>query len=511
MGSQPSGSPRGIKAGPLARTTFRGRSSAGGPPRDRMARSPRVDMSHARDRWVALSLLCLAAGAYALGFQDWVYGDGPQLIDAFLFLRNLWMHVLYIPAARVLGLFWWGADPVDPLRATSILGAAAGVSGTYLLARWFGCEPVRALLAALLAATVPAVTFFATTIEVHALHFGTVALAAWALTRVPWNDPRIAVALSSALVPLLYLTHKSGVLLAPGWLALALLVRHRAGRAPDVRTALLLGTGIALAFLGSLALSSALLPDRNSIGGTLDFIAHFQRTAPAGFLHEAVLVGLAALTPLALLGALRVSRAELLVLAAFLLPLFGFFCWYGEATRGGYFASAIPFLAVLAARALPAGIGGIGLATVALGLQAFVSARQARDYASEFSWEDRRARCAAVRSVLGEQGTLLSFDPTLQPVTLDLSGVREVNARSDLMRTTKNGMAPAASAQITVDFLRKLMDRWPGPFALDPVLTRRAGLEDELAPFRAAIEDAVTAAFQARLVPDPRFPLLRLR
>jgi hypothetical protein len=465
-----------------------------------------------RDIAIAVFLGVLASVTFAAGFQRWVYGDGPQLIDAFLFLRRLWMHVLYIPVVRLLAGGLGRLDPLAPLRAASFLGGGAGVAGTYLLARWFGASPWRAVFAASLAGATPALVFFSTTIEVHALHFGAVSLCACALLRAPSKRFAPSVLLAIALVPVLYLTHKSAVLLAPGWLALALHARERAiGTATEHRELLLLGGAIASAFVASMMFAAWLVPDRNTIVETLDFVDRFQQGISPEFLREAIVLGLGFLTPLAAIGFLRTSGRERLVFAAILVPVLSFFTWYGEATRGGYFASILPFLAVLAARALPPTRMAVPVALVALAGQHLLAWIQVDSYQERFSEEDRSLRAEAVRAAIGESGVIVSFEPTHQPLTLDLPRVREINVRGDFMKTALSGMDPKTSARETVRYLHKVLGENAGKVALDLGLGRRTDSLFAFGIYLDAIESAVTAAFGQAVRENPRFPMIVIR
>lgn len=470
----------------------------------------KVSRKVSRDFAIAALIGVLASLAFAAGFQRWVYGDGPQLIDAFLFLRTLWMHVLYIPVVHALAGILGSLDPLAPLRAASFLGGGAGVAGTYLLARWFGASPWRAVFAAALAGATPAIVFFSTTIEVHALHFGAVSLCAHALLRAPWKRFGPSVLLAIALVPVLYLTHKSAALLAPGWLALH--ARERAtGIATGQRELLLLGGAIAAAFVASMIFGAWLVPERNSIAETLNFVERFQQGVSPEFLREAIVVGLGFMTPLAAIGLLRTSARERLVFAAILVPVLGFFTWYGEATRGGYFVSILPFLAVLAARALPATKLAVPVALASLAGQGLLSWIQVASYQQRFSEEDRSLRAKVVRSAIGESGIVVSFEPTHQPLTLDLPDVREINVRGDFMKTAASGMDPRTSARETVRYLHKVLNENAGKVALDLGLGRRIGSPLELRIYLDEIEVAVTAAFGQTVREDPRFPMIVIR
>jgi hypothetical protein len=456
-------------------------------------------------------LLIGAIALYALGFQRWVYGDGPQLIETFLFQGELWMHVLYIPAARLLA--WLpGSSPLGALRWSSILGGAVGVAGVYLLARAFGARPGRAVLASLLAATTPAVWFFSTTIEVHALHFGVVSLSSYIVARTSWNRSWLSLLATVAPVPLLYLTHRSGALLAPGWLALALHVRERqTGERTRWTSFFLVAGSIALVMLASMLLGAALVPARNSLGGTLDFLSQYRQGFSLGFFREALLLGLGCLLPLAVFGVGRTSKQQLLVLGAFLLPSLAFFTWYGEANNGGYFVSIVPFLAVLAERALPSGRAAIPAALVAIAIQATLSLGMIASHARQFSWEDRVARAALVRDAIGESGTVVSFEPTNQPITLDLPGIRELNRRSEFMKAAARGVDPVDSARGTMEYLRYLAGKRPGRILLDLGLERRVRNDSRLEPRLREIENAAALEFGPIRGADSRFPMVIVR
>lgn len=457
-----------------------------------------------------LALVCVLV--YRVCFQDWVYGDGPQLIDTYLFGHTLWMHVLYIPLARMIGFVLPYADLLAGLRWLSILGGALGVAGTFLILCAFVVRPARAMLVSILVATTPALWFFSTTIEVHAPHFAAVALGAALLAT--WSRGRTALAMACAFTaPLLYLTHKSGVLLAPGWLALGLRAWQRGheGGASGLprRGVVTLGLAIALGYGIGLLAGRSLLPAGNSIDSTLAFIQHFRQGPSSVFWSEAVVLGLGALLPLAAWGLRGIPRNDAWVLGSLLLPSIAFFAWYGEGNRGGYFLPIVPFLAVLAERALPRGraFGVVFLGLLALQLS--LSLHVVSLHTQRFSAEERQERVAAVREVLGEHGTLVSLEPTHQPITLDLVGVRELNKRPEFMGGAIEGRSPDQLAHETVEYLRAVMRTSQGPVALDLGLRRKGIARFE--PYLDALERALGREFGPVSHRDSKFPLLRLR
>lgn len=175
---------------------------------------------NAGDATLAVCLSACAALLYLATLQDWYYGDASQLVHDFAQgiedgRLEIWMHVLYTPAAFLVELALPGYQPVLALKLLSALAAAIALGGAFLLARFFGVTRRSALASAVLLSVTPAFWFFATMIEVHALHAAAVAVCACITVYAPWRKPMLAVVLSCVAFPLVYLTHRSGLLLGP--------------------------------------------------------------------------------------------------------------------------------------------------------------------------------------------------------------------------------------------------------------------------------------------------------
>jgi hypothetical protein len=486
----------------------------GGAPMDE-AGARGVDRS---DALFALLVLAVAAAALALGFQPWLAGDGAHLLDSFLFEDGLWMHVLYLPAARALAAV---LEPVRALQAVSVLGGALGTAATYLLARGLGVARTRALGTAALALGTPAIWFFATPIEVHALHFAAASAAAAAVVLAPVGSGAtgspgghgragraawVSTAVACAAAPLVYLTHKSGLLLAPGLVALAALARAEARGTTLVRAFMPAGWVLALgavgaAFVGSIALGAWLVP-ANSVGSTLEFLQRYQRVQPWIYLRDGVLAGLGVLVVLGPAGWMRATRDLRLASAAFVLPVALFFTWYGESNRGAYFTAIVPVLAVLAVRALPRGRAGTGLVALAVALQLALALWSVRAYAAGFSPARQERRVEAVRAAMGPRGRVITFSVERQPVTLRLPDVREINLRLELVRALTGGAAPEQAARDILAFVREVRGREATPLVLD--VTPAGGGRR----FTETLERLAAAAEAELGAPAAREPLL---
>ena len=315
------------------------------------------------DLAVALAFAVLGSAAFRLGFQDRMLGDGAGLATFYARGDLLAYHFLYLPACRLVAplaalvpepALLGGADPIEATRWLSAVAAGLGCAFTWLLARELGAGRRGAAFGTLLVAFSPAVVFFGTTVEVHSLHFATVALGAWLTLRLPWRHPA-ALPLAAALYALAFWGHQLALLLGPGWMVLCQLGRRRVGR-PWTTRGLLLGVGptlLAGALVASL-LASVLRFGTPSLAGAeeLDILTVFARPPEAHrFGWDGWLRPLAALLPAALLGALAggiesLVRRGLLLLVG--LPTAFLFAW-GVAEYGGYTLGHIPFLGVLAA------------------------------------------------------------------------------------------------------------------------------------------------------------------
>jgi hypothetical protein len=106
--------------------------------------------------------------------------------DAYHYLRfvatdqlRYWLHALYLPTAWAWSqaLAWFGIELYEALRALSAVAAAVGVFACHRAALRLGLPAERAAMAAVAAATLPAVLHAATVVEIDAITFCGLALA----------------------------------------------------------------------------------------------------------------------------------------------------------------------------------------------------------------------------------------------------------------------------------------------------------------------------------------------
>jgi hypothetical protein len=399
--------------------------------------------------WLDAALaLGFGAGAlmlYALTWRASLFDDGEVFSHYFVASdRQVWYHVVYLPAARALHALLSplaSADHLLGLKALSALSAALGLAATFVAARALGCARSGSALAVALLSLSPCLWFFGTTIELHATHFASVSLAV-AGTLVARRWPFAAhLALTALLFPLLYLTHNSGAIYGLGFVALFGLARARAGApVPWARLLFVVGPVLLGALLLVIATCNAArgLGFGLGLGGTFAYIDawHGERTADLAFLRAELLLAQAWLW-VPVLGALlarRVPRAELLTWLLAAAPVAGFFLWFAFPSRGGYFSGVACFLALIAARApLPraALVLSVG-ASVLLGAQAWTGWRELAAYEARFAAaEDDGERARAVQIALAprlgaRRAALLAFEPRARPIQLALPGFVEI-------------------------------------------------------------------------------------
>jgi hypothetical protein len=226
---------RGQGAGHLGRTARapgHGRAAAGalgawlsGAEERSTAFTGRLD---ARDAWLALAVALAAGLLYALTQQTRYYGDGPGLVSLHVLGGGeRYYNVLYLPACDLVQRLLF-LEPLAAPRVLSSLAAAVGLGLGYLNLRRTGAERPGALRATALLACASSLWFYATTPEVHTLHFALVQLVAFVTLSAPWGRPALALALVACVFPLLYGSHVAAVTLGPGWVLLVQLARTRA-------------------------------------------------------------------------------------------------------------------------------------------------------------------------------------------------------------------------------------------------------------------------------------------
>jgi hypothetical protein len=462
----------------------------------------------------AATALALAA-LYAWTLQERQWGDGPQIVRDFLDslgTGGVWTHVLYFPAARALERLLVPGDPLRALELTSILGGACGGGGVYLIARAFGTDRFRALAAALLLATCPAWWFFATTTEVLGLHLACVALCALAVLLAPWQRPVLATGLACLALPLVILSHKSGVFLGPGFVALSQVGRVRRGLAPLSWPALLLGVGPAflasflLAAVGSARMSG--LQPLEWLRSNSEFVAGYHATG-AGLIFAALwgaplgAVGLMAAAAFALR---RTWGWRALAVAAWAaLPVVFFGVW-GVSERGGYALSTAVLLVVVAVSAFDARTRGEKAGWLAL-----LAAQAALGFFDVRSWDapewgrDNRSRAAAVERAIGPRGTLFSINLRFQDIEADLPGVRELNLYPLMRRGADTQLDRELFARRVAGLVH--VGCASGPVALE--LSSAALLVGRPeAAYLESLQRQLESEFALRPVPDARWPLV---
>lgn len=425
----------------------------------------------AREFWIAAALAVLVGLVYALSFQTRYYNDGPPLIEMHvLHTRELHTHVLYLPVCDLVAGVLGAQDPLLALRLVSIMPAALGCGFAFLLACACGAPLFGALVAALLLALSPALWFFGTTIEIHALLFGTVTFVALVTLLAPWQRPALALALVAALFPLLFWAHESTFVLGPGWVLLVQYARTRRGGRYSW-PGLLLGVGPVLLLALFVSVGTASLARFGSVLGILrdvdtqlDVPGYQPAMHDSSVLWNEWLLPLGVLVPLALLGVRRLGRETWrapAIGALVLLPL-AFFVWWSVIERGGYFMGSDAFLLVPVALLLGDWSRGKGL--LALLLLAGQAA-WARQRIGEFDqgWVPAE-RVAQVRSALGDSGLLLSSVGFVPSIHIDLSGVEEFSMRNFVRSTClrEHRLVPPEEIVATLrPFLLRLLERHP--------------------------------------------------
>lgn len=478
---------------------------------------PRVGPAPALGAIDALFACALAVGLaalYALTFQERQFGDGSPITRDFLDTLEsggVWTHALYFPAARVLWRLLEPANPVNGLKLVSLMGGACGGAAVYLLARAFDTDRFRALVAALLLAVSPAWWFFATTIEVLGLHLFCVALCALLVLLAPWQRPVLATCLAALALPLVFQSHKSGLFLGPGFVALSQVGRLRRGLPPLSWRALLLGVGpvFLASFVFAAWLSARMLGHRLSdlVRESSGFVAGYHALGE-GFVFVSLWgLPLGAVGPLALAAlALRRTRGwQALAVAAWsALPLV-FFCAWGVSERGGYALSTAVLLVVAAVSAFDGRSRAGRAAWIALvAAQAALGLHELRSWDAPEWGRDNRARALAVERAIGPRGTLVSLNLRFQEIEADLPGMREINLYPLLRDCVDEQVEGERFAAEVVELVRAA--RAAGPVALEFSFEANFAGRPE-ATYLEALHREVEREYSLRSVPDPRWPL----
>lgn len=459
----------------------------------------RAERLSARDWMLAAGLTVALAAFYRATFQERQYGDAALLVQAFLrYLdgQGQWGHVLYLPAARFLAWLLRPESPVEALRLLSSLGVAISAGCVVLLARLWGARAPAAVVAALLFAFAPGPWFFATTVEVHALHAACVGVCVLTALLAPWKRKLPAALLVSATIPLLFFSHQSGILLGVGFVLLARWGRSRSGGTPfsAAELWLVLAPLFLAAFVGAIAFAAGSLENSmlTFLGGTNTTVRTFERAFELGGAWDGWIVALGALTPLFLWALLsrRLRGPGLTALAGLVLPPLVFFVLWGLPERGGYALPSALLLAAAGALALESPLRGRwAIAAPLLALQVALGWTSLRAY-DDPSWGERNAlRRTAVAEALPDGGALISINIHSQYIEYQLHRVHEVSLYDVFATSARAGHTPEEFVRRCAEILEPWLD---GPRAL--ALDRDGALfvaqkAPQFVPLVAGLED----------------------
>lgn len=440
---------------------------------DREAESSKLCI---RDWVVALFVTFGLAAFYRATFQERQYGDAALLVQAFLrYLDGLgqWGHVLYLPTAKLLDSVLALESPVEALRLLSSLGAAASAGCVYLLARLWGARAPSSVVATLLFAFAPGPWFFGTTVEVHALHTACVGVCTLVALLAPWRRGLAAALLVSAAIPLLFLSHQSGILLGPGFVLLARWGRLQSGARAfsPFELWLVLAPLFLASLVGAIALAAGWLDSSIPmfLGGTGDTVQTFQSVLDLDAVWGGWLVPLGAITPLFLwaLVSRRLRGAGLVALLGLLVPPFLFFVVWGLAERGGYAMPSAMLLAAAGALALETPLRARwAIAGALLVLQVALGWTLIRGF-DEPRWRERNElRRAGVAEALPDGGALISINVHAQSIEYQLHRVHEVSLYELFATSARAGHGPAEFVGRCESLLTPFIDG-SGALALD--------------------------------------------
>jgi hypothetical protein len=492
------------------------------------------------DLWLALGLILAAAGLYLSTRQNWLFNDGFGLVARLSWdPGSRWPHPGYVPFVRSLHWLQPGAWPYGALLSASWLPAAVMGAGLYALARkrlpgWSALALSGALLCS------PLVWFFATTVEVHALHGAAVTLGVVALHALPWRRPMLAIPLAAVAFVPAAATHLMSVLLIPGWLVLCRsLASNRRPLSWRHLGLVLLPALIGLewcvlwnsdgawwqsALSATGADPAAMSVPLRAVAGIWAQVQRDARPFSLDWLKEDLvaplgLVWLPLLWLLVLLGASQAWRSTpeapgVRAQLCLVVPLLLFTALWGVPNQGGYMFGVLPGLLMLAAegyRRLAAWPRAAQLLAPALLLSVLWPAQSAvLAWRKLYQQEDRAERARATEVALGGRGVLVSLDPRRQPVGFDLPEVLEHSAAEQLLLGLQAGELPAVLAERIGNTMDVLLNAGQHAVAIEaPWLSKAAapGLED----YALALHEALEQRFALELVPSSTWPVLRVR
>ena len=377
------------------------------------------------------AILLASAGcvAFASQAQLWLSLDGPKLL-ANQAQEASWYHIVHLPVARIVQRVT-GADAMEGLLFTSALFAALALGGVYLALRAAGFRVVDVLGPLLVLATLPALWFHATIVEVHTAQLaGGVTLLGCAV----WlgRATRRGVLVGSFLWSLAAVSlHLANTFLLP---VLPLL----APRGVRLRAACGLVLGVVAVHLFS---DLVRRPGASSgFSHSVWLVRDFWLGPGFEFTRRELLVPLAGPLALGVLG-LAVRRRTptpdrpALDPVLIALPALVFFTLYGIETQSGYYLASMPFLVFPVARSRTFLVACL----VVAGVQALFVPRTL-DQPQRAPLEallQQRTRLA--EEALPEGGVLISLEPFRQEVTGLAPNVYEHNLAPAIRRAWQLG------------------------------------------------------------------------
>ncbi|MEZ5979589.1 MAG: hypothetical protein R3F34_15430 [Planctomycetota bacterium] len=400
----------------------------------------------AADAAIAIVLGAAALFLYRATLQGYLYDDGPKMASFVSMELGLWYHVLLVPVGVWVKHAMGVEEGVAPLMWVSSVSGALTVGATFAFLRLVGVARRTALVVAASLMLSPALWFHSTTVEVHGLHAGVMALGALWIAVLPWSRGSVGFALSVVLaslpVGLAVLAHRSGLAAGAGWLALAHLVAVRRGvRRPwwtwiALVGPLFLAVGLFANEYGAWIVGGEAVPGAGAGSSAIGVWRVF--LLGGNPLVEFVLDWVVAWPVLALgamLLALRrdsLRRSGYVVLAAGALPLAIFSASVGLLSLGGYGLAATPFVALAAAYGLEPVLESLGARRLALALAAVALVHVSIARAQML--DGRRVELARIgaervreaRELLPDGGFFLSADSTGQLVSGWIPRVQEL-------------------------------------------------------------------------------------
>jgi len=490
--------------------------------RDRPTNGPTPSVRRtSTDAAIALALAVGFQWLYGQTFQTRQYGDSGLLLNVFAAHRDgsgTWYHALYMPVAGLLARTCEWSSPAAVLRFVSSGSGALGVALAYGLCRAWSTSRAAALVASLLLGFSPAWWFFSTAIEVHSLHAACVGLVACAALLAPWRRPVLAALAVAALMPLLFLSHQTGVLLGPGMVLLAQFARRRRGL-PPLRAASLLflvGPLYLAALLTAIPTAAAMgtYSMDGYLGNSVGMLRVFDKPFSLGDFWSGWVRPLGLLLPLAGVGLLTrnsrgLERSTLLVL---LLPSLLFFVVWGLYERGGYTLGTAAFLSLLCARALPQdGRRTLALGALLVALQGGLAWRDLRAFDAPEWGERLAARARATARALPGRGVLISFDPRGQFIEALLPEVTEVPSYPLLGHALGLPRAPEEFAAEVGALVERQWER-SSDVAIDlGCRSIAAAIAPRALPYLDALEVWMGEHYDVTRIDDPEWPMLRVR